>query len=64
MGITFYPTWNVLGYPAAALPAGFDDIGLPIGVQLIGPAHSEAMLLSLSGQYERAHPWASKRPAL
>jgi amidase len=64
MGITFYPTWNVLGYPAAALPAGFDDVGLPIGVQLIGPARSEAMLLSLSGQYERAHPWASKRPSL
>jgi amidase len=64
MGIPFYPTWNVLGYPAAAVPAGFDDAGLPMGVQLIGPARSEARLLSLSGQYERAHPWAGKRPAL
>jgi amidase len=62
MGIAFYPVWNVLGYPVAAVPAGFDDIGLPMGVQLIGPAGAEARLLSLSGQYERAHPWASRRP--
>jgi amidase len=64
MGIPFYPTWNVLGYPAAAVPAGFDDAGLPMGVQLIGPAWSEARLLSLSGQLERAHPWAGARPAI
>jgi amidase len=64
MGIAFYPTWNVLGYPVAAVPAGFDDIGLPMGVQLIGPAGAEARLLSLSGQYERAHPWAAARPTV
>lgn len=63
-GIAYYPTWNVLGYPVAAVPVGFDDIGLPMGVQLVGPAGSEATLLSLSGQYERAHPWTARRPAL
>jgi len=64
MGITFYPVWNLLGYPVAALPAGFDEAGLPIGVQLGGPAGSEKRLLSLAGQYERAHPWASRRPSI
>jgi amidase len=64
MGIAFYPIWNVLGYPVAALPAGFDDAGLPMGVQLGGPAGAERRLLSLAGQYERAHPWSVKRPAL
>jgi amidase len=64
MGIVFYPVWNVLGYPVAALPAGFDDVGLPIGVQLAGPAGAEQRLFSLAGQYERAHPWAASRPAL
>jgi amidase len=64
MGITFYPVWNLLGYPVAALPAGFDEVGLPIGVQLGGPAGSERRLLSLAGQYERAHPWASRRPPI
>ncbi|HEX6356286.1 amidase family protein [Actinophytocola sp.] len=64
MGIVFYPIWNVLGYPVAAVPAGFDDAGLPMGVQLAGPAGAEKRLLSLSGQYERAHPWTAKRPTL
>jgi amidase len=63
-GIAFFPIWNVLGYPVAALPAGFDAAGLPIGVQLTGPAGSEKRLLSLAGQYERAHPWAARRPTL
>ena len=64
MGIAFYPIWNVLGYPVAALPAGFDNAGLPMGVQLGGPAGAEKRLLSLAGQYERAHPWTVRRPAL
>jgi amidase len=64
MGIVFYPIWNVLGYPVAALPAGFDDAGLPMGVQLAGPAGADKRLLSLAGQYERAHPWTAKRPSL
>jgi amidase len=63
-GIAFFPTWNVLGYPVAALPVGFDDVGLPMGVQVIGPALSEALLLSLAGQYERSYPWAGRRPAV
>lgn len=62
--IPYFPTWNVLGYPAAALPVGFDRIGMPIGVQLIGPAGGERLLLALSGEYERAHPWTDRRPDL
>ncbi|MFL6141199.1 MAG: amidase family protein [Labedaea sp.] len=62
MGIPYFPTWNVLGYPVAALPAGRDERGLPIGVQLIGPAFAERRLLGLAGQFERAHPWADARP--
>ncbi|GGS40405.1 amidase family protein [Actinokineospora fastidiosa] len=62
--IPYFPTWNVLGYPVAALPVGLDDGGVPIGVQVIGPMGSEHLLLSLSGQYERAHPWTDRRPAL
>lgn len=62
MGISYFPTWNVLGYPVAAVPAGRDLIGLPMGVQLVGPAFGEHRLLSLAGQVERAHPWAGDRP--
>jgi amidase len=60
MGIVYFPTWNVLGYPVAAVPVGRDSVGLPMGVQLIGPAGAERRLLSLAGQYERAHPWAER----
>jgi amidase len=63
-GIPYFPTWNVLGYPAAAVPVGRDSTGLPMGVQLVGPAFAERRLLSLAGQYERAHPWAGDRPEL
>ena len=33
--------WNVLGWPSINVPAGFTSDGLPIGVQLMGPANSE-----------------------
>ena len=35
--------WNVLGLPAISLPAGFVD-GLPVGLQLVGPAGADAAL--------------------
>jgi amidase len=64
IGIAYYPTWNVLGYPVAAVPVTRDAVGLPIGVQLVGPAHAEHRLISLSAQLERAHPWYGDRPAV
>jgi amidase len=54
--------WNVIGQPAASVPAGLDDDGLPLSAQLCGPPHSEAVLLDLSRQIERARPWANLRP--
>ncbi|SER37365.1 amidase family protein [Actinokineospora terrae] len=62
--IPYFPTWNVLGYPVAALPVGHDGRGLPVGVQLIAPPGSEKLLLSLSAQFEGVRPWAHRRPAL
>jgi amidase len=64
MAIPYFPTWNVLGYPSAAVPVGRDSEGVPMGVQLIGGPFTERRLLSLSAQYERAHPWTVERPAL
>ncbi|WP_424185109.1 amidase family protein [Actinokineospora sp. G85] len=60
----YFPTWNVLGMPVATVPVGRAPEGLPTAVQLIGAQHSEALLLSLAAQYERAHPWAADRPSL
>lgn len=55
--------WNVLGWPAVNVPAGFTEDGLPVGVQLLGKANSEATLLSLAAQLETALCWNRERPA-
>jgi len=56
--------WNVTGQPAAAVPAGFTDEGLPTSVQLVGRPNSEGLLLSLAAQIEAERPWADRRPPL
>ena len=60
----FTPIWNHLGNPAASVPAGFTEEGLPLSVQLIGRPGDEATLLSLAAQIEAERPWAARRPAI
>lgn len=56
------PPFNATGQPAIALPTGFDDIGLPVGVQLVGRPAAEATLISLASQLEAAKLWSDRRP--
>ena len=58
------PPWNYLGNPAAAVPAGFTENGLPLSVQLVGRPDDEETLLSLAGQIEAERPWADRRPPI
>ena len=44
----------ITGLPALAIPAGFTDRGLPIGIELLGPAFSEPRLLALAYSWEQA----------
>lgn len=48
--------WNVLGWPSVNVPAGFID-GLPVGSQLMGPACSEELLISLASELEASERW-------
>lgn len=54
--------WNLLGWPSINVPAGFTSDGLPIGVQLMGPADSEPLLISLAGQLEAMNGWTARHP--
>ncbi|MDC0766724.1 amidase [Streptomyces sp. HD] len=53
--------WNVLGWPGVNVPAGFVG-GLPVGAQLLGPANSEALLISLAAQLEAELRWHESWP--
>jgi amidase len=53
------------GCPALAVPAGFSDQGLPIGIQIVAPNHAELSCLQLAHAYDVATNWVSRRhPAL
>jgi amidase len=54
--------WNLLGWPAISVPAGFVGDHLPVGAQLGGPANSEALLLALAAELEAVSGWADQHP--
>ncbi|MCX4097551.1 amidase [Nocardia sp. alder85J] len=54
--------WNVLGWPSVNVPAGFTGAGLPVGAQLMGPANSDALLISVAAQLESELHWERVRP--
>lgn len=54
--------WNVLGWPSVNVPAGFTGAGHPFGAQLMGPANSEPLLLSLAAQLEAVERWHEAVP--
>jgi aspartyl-tRNA(Asn)/glutamyl-tRNA(Gln) amidotransferase subunit A len=58
-----YP-FNVTGQPAAAVPCGFTEDGLPIGLQIVGRKYREDTVLKVSAAFERVRPWADKYPPL
>jgi amidase len=54
--------WNVLGWPAINVPAGLVGEGLPVGAQLLGPANSEPLLISLAAELEQVERWHERWP--
>ncbi|MEU2426788.1 amidase [Streptomyces sp. NPDC007851] len=54
--------WNVLGWPGVNVPAGFVGDGLPVGAQLLGPANSEPLLVSVAAQLEGESRWHERWP--
>jgi amidase len=60
----FTTPWNIAGFPAASVPAGFSDDGLPLAVQLVALPGKERLLLALSAQLQQAYDWTLHRPPL
>ena len=50
------------GLPALSVPCGFDDAGLPVGLQLTGNHFSEARLLGAAHRYQQATDWHLRVP--
>jgi amidase len=56
--------WNYTGQPAAAIPAGFSEGGLPRSVMVVARPNDESTLISLAAQLEAERRWADRRPNL
>jgi amidase len=54
-----YCEWfNLLGFPAAVVPMGYSDEGLPIGVQIVGRPWEEEVVLAVAAKLEMERgPW-------
>ncbi len=55
---------SLAGLPGISLPCGFDQLGLPIGLQIMGRAFDEATVLRAAHAYESATTWHKQVPAL
>ncbi len=56
--------FNAYGVPSISLPCGFSSEGLPIGLQISGPALGELDVLALAHAYEQATDWHERVPPL
>jgi aspartyl-tRNA(Asn)/glutamyl-tRNA(Gln) amidotransferase subunit A len=58
-----YP-FNLTGQPAASVPVGFTEAGLPVGLQIAGRRHADRTVLAASAALEAAAPWMDRRPPI
>jgi len=62
LGFTF--PFNLTGHPAISVPCGFTAEGLPVGLQIVGRWHADALVFRAAAAFEALAPWAQRRPAL
>jgi aspartyl-tRNA(Asn)/glutamyl-tRNA(Gln) amidotransferase subunit A len=53
---------NLAGLPAMSIPCGFDEKGLPVGLQIVGNHFAEARMLGVAHQYQLATDWHARAP--
>jgi Asp-tRNA(Asn)/Glu-tRNA(Gln) amidotransferase A subunit family amidase len=60
--VPFMYPFNLTGQPAASVPCGFTAEGLPVGLQIVGRWHADALVLRAASAFEAIQPWAQHRP--
>lgn len=60
--LTFTFPFNLTGQPAATVPCGWTKAGLPVGLQIVGGWHADAIVLRAAAGFEALQPWADRRP--
>ena len=55
---------NLAGIPGISVPCGLDEDQLPVGLQVMTPAFTEAKLLRIARMFEAATDWHTRKPAL
>jgi aspartyl-tRNA(Asn)/glutamyl-tRNA(Gln) amidotransferase subunit A len=58
-----YPA-NLTGQPAASVPAGWTDDGLPVGLQIIGRHLADRTVVAAAAAFEACQPWIQRRPTI
>ncbi|HEU5431447.1 MAG TPA: amidase family protein, partial [Thermomicrobiales bacterium] len=61
--INFTGPFDLTGFPAISFPCGFNDTGLPVGLQLVARPWEEDVLLAAAHAYEQATDWHRRRPS-
>ena len=56
--LPFTPPFNLTGHPAASVPAGLANNGLPVGLQIVAARHDDIRVLRASAAFEAARPFA------
>jgi len=56
------PEINATGHPAASVPIGFGDTGVPIGLQVVAPRFRDGLALGVARVVERLRPWPTVAP--
>ena len=54
--------FNLTRQPAASVPCGLTADGRPVGLQIVGPPHGDALVLRAARAFETARPWPSPPP--
>jgi len=56
--------FNLTQQPALSVPCGFTSAGLPIGLQIVGARHADALVLRVGQAYQSATDWHRRSPGL